>query len=150
MLVPANVELRGGRWVPLITTVRIIGINLTGATFKMQVRLYPDAPGSPLYEGLTVTSATAEGVRLVYGGSATVSAHIAAGRLTEIPDGMLGTDSLNLTILGIRVNETTMEGFPFPDERGNDLELAWDLHVTVTDKQKYMGGKFVVEAGVTQ
>jgi hypothetical protein len=152
MLRPAIVDIAAPRWTAFLTTIRILGFNFTGATFGLQVRLYYDAPGTPLVDLTTVTLSTAEGVRLDYGGTATVDAHIAAGRLNDIPDGMVGTDTLVLSLLGVRINETTMEGLPFPDERGNNIDLVWDLHITPSGgiKQKYIGGKFIVEPGATQ
>jgi len=59
---------------------------------------------------------------------------------------------VELSLVRLRINETTMEALPLPGERGNDLEYAWDLHVTPSGgiKDKYLGGKFTIRAGVTQ
>ena len=45
---PGRLDLAGGRWVPFVQTLTFKGINLTGATFALQVRLTPDTPGPPL------------------------------------------------------------------------------------------------------
>ena len=152
MITPARIDIRADRWVACIRQIPFVNADFTGATFASQVRLYGDASGSPLVDLLTVTLSTAEGVRLVYSGSDTVANHIAAGRLSEVPAGYATTDSVALSVVGIRVNETTMEGLPFPQERGTTAEFVWDLHITPTGgiKDKYAGGAFTVEAGATQ
>lgn len=150
---PGKLDLAGGRWVPFEQIVRLRGINLTGATFAMQVRLTPDADGAALITLGTVGQSPPDpGVAILYAGSATIDAHIAAGRLDAIPDGSVGTDTLALTTLTIRIAETTMEAMPFPGEVGTDAEFAWDLHITPSGglKQKWLGGIFTVEAGVTR
>lgn len=149
---PGRLDLEGGRWVPFVHTLTMRGVDLTGATFAMQVRLTGDASGSALVDLATVATAAEEGVRLIYGGTDTIDNHIAAGRLSEVPDGSAGGDSLALTQLGIRINETTMEGLPFPTERGDDATLAWDMHITPSGalKQVWLEGSFTVKAGVTQ
>jgi len=149
----ASTPLSGGRWVPFNETWAFQGIDLTGAVFAMQIRLTPDAPGVPLVDLGTVTTAGTQGLRLIYAGTATVSAHLAAGRLMrdEIAAGVADSDNLTLSQVGVRINETTMEGLPFPAERGDDNPLAWDFHVTPSGqlKQLWAGGSFTVLAGVT-
>lgn len=149
---PGRLPLGGDRWTPFVRTLTFEGIDLTGAAFAMQVRLKPDTPGAPLVDLSTVASASAQGVRLIYGGTDTVANHIAAGRLLAAPKGLLSTDNLALSLVGIRINETTMEGLPAADEVGNDAPLAWDMHITPASgtKEKYLYGPFTVRAGVTQ
>lgn len=151
-MTPGNYPLAGDRWTALVELIPFIGWDFTGAVFAAQVRLTPDATGAALVDLATVGSASAEGLRLVYAGTATIAAHIAAGRLQSIPPGYQSSDSVLLSLVGIRINETTMEGLPFPAERGDDPVLAWDIHITPSAgiKQKYLGGSFTVRAGVTQ
>lgn len=145
-------DVDADRWTPFVETWQFEGEDWTGATFAMQVRLFNDAPGDPLLSLETVTTAAAEGVRLVYAGTATVDAHIAAGRLNEVPEGLASEDSLALSLVGVRINETSMEAMPFPGERGDNATLAWDLHVTPAGglKSKLLGGHFTVLSGATQ
>jgi hypothetical protein len=151
MIEPAKLDLGADRWTLFSTTLAFLGVDFTGAVFAAQIRLTPDAAGPPLVDLATVVLANAQGVRLAYAGTDTVANHIAAGRLAEVPDGMLAGDNLELSQVVLRVNEATMEGLPLPPARGDDFELAWDLHVTVGgEKRKWIGGRFVVRAGVTQ
>lgn len=152
MIQPALIDLSADRWVACIRTLAFVGFNFTGGTFAAEVRLTPDATGSALVSLTTQTSAAVEGVRLIYGGTDTIANHIAAGRLSEVPSGYTSASSVALSQLGIRINETTMEGLPFPAERGDDNTLYWDLHITPSGgiKDKYAGGAFIVRAGVTQ
>ena len=148
---PAQVTLTGDRWTPFVHTIEYQGDDLTGADFRMQIRLTYDAPGTPLFDKGAVATAAEEGIRLVYGGTATVAAHIAAGRIGDIPDGMQTTDSLSLSIIAIQIAEATMEGMPFPGERGDNAPLYYDMHVTPFGgvKQVWFRGPFIVRAGVT-
>lgn len=126
MIQPGNLPLEADRWTPFTRTLRFEGVDLTSATFKAQVRLTPDTPGTPEVDLATVTVANAEGVRFVAysGGASTVA---------------------------IRINEATMEGLPDAAETGEDLVLHWDLHITLGGlKQRWLYGTFTVRAGVTQ
>lgn len=126
----------------------------TGGTFRMQVRLEPDMPGSPLASLATVTTAV-QGVQLTYAGSDTVANHIAAGRMTAQDASTLGyatTDTLTLSIVVLRINSTTMSAMPAAPETGDDLTLYYDLLATVAPlpEQKRLYGPFVVKGTVTQ
>ena len=151
-MTPGNLPIGADRWTAYIETLQFFDLDLTDAVFAMQVRQIPDAPGDPLIALTTVESGAAEGVRLIYAGTATVAAHVAAGRLGEIPEGYDGGDTLLLSLVGIRINESTMEEMPFPSELGDDLALAWDMHITPSGalKQRYLFGTFTVRAGATQ
>lgn len=151
MQTPGNLPLAGDRWTPFVRTWQLEGVDLTDATFSMQLRLYPDAPGDALVDLATVTTSSAQGVRLIYGGTDTVANHIAASRIDEAPEGMAGSDSLALTLLGVRINETTMEALPAAAEGGDDAPLYWDIHITPDGgiKQRWLYGTFTVRAGVT-
>lgn len=152
MIQPALLHMAGDRWVPFIRDLPIVNADLTGADFALQIRLYPDAPGAALVDLATVTSASAQGVRLVSATSATVAEHIAAERLSEVPPGYSSSATVTVSLLGIRINETTMEGLPPAVEPGQDTVLSWDLIITPAGgaKDKYAGGLFLVRAGVTQ
>jgi len=151
MLSPGRYNIEADRWVACIRTFSFVGQDFTGATFFSQVRLEADAPGSPLVN-LTNAAAGAEGLRLIGAYTSTIADHIAAGRLTEVPPGYKLTDTVIISQVGMRINETSMEGLPFPGERGENATLAWDLQITPSGgiKDKYLGGDFIVRAGATQ
>lgn len=155
MITTGRYDIGADRWVACIRAFAFAGVDFTGATFAAQVRLLPDAGGSPLVNLATVGSGASEGLYLAYAGTATVATHIAAGRLTEAQAdaaGYASGDSLLLSSVGLRINETTMEGLPFPAEVGDDALLYWDMHITPSGgiKDKYLGGTFTVRSGVTQ
>lgn len=152
MIRPGYIPLGADRWTPFVVTFRMKGVDLTDAILSAQIRLLPDAPGEPLVDLAQVFSSASEGVRIIYAGTDTVANHIAAGRLSSVPDGMIVSDSLALTLIGMRVNETTMEGLPDAPKAGDDMNLAWDIHITPSGsfKERPMYGPFLVRAGVTR
>lgn len=127
MISPGILDLYADRWTAFVATLEFDGVNWTGATFLMQVRLLPDNPNSPLITLPTVSTASAEGVRII---------SVVAG----------------VTTVGIRINETTMEAMPAATSLGDDATFFWDMHVTPAGgvKQRYLAGKFIVRAGVVQ
>lgn len=128
---PGRLPLHGDRWTPFVRTLTFEGIDLTGADMRAQVRLYPDALGSPHVDLLTVETANTQGLRLL-------SAGLVGGVMTSI--------------VYMRINETVMEAMPFTGEAGEDSELYWDMHIDPVGgvKQKYLYGTFTVRAGVTK
>jgi hypothetical protein len=151
MIAPGRYDLKADRWVACIRTFNFVGLDLTGAVFLANVRLKPDASGAPLVL-LNNAAAGAEGIRFVGVWTQTIQQHIDAGRIHAVPPHFELTDTVPLSTVEMRINETTMEGLPWGPERGDDAALAWDLHVTPTGgiKDKYLGGDFIVRAGVTQ
>lgn len=152
MIQPGRLDLAGDRWVAMVRSLSFVGEDFTDAVFAMQVRRTADTIGTPLVSLTTVETSASEGVRLDYAGTDTIANHITEGRLEDVPNGFDAADSIALSVVSFRINETTMEGLPFPDERGDDAVLAWDLHITPSGelKDKYLGGTFTVRAGVTQ
>lgn len=126
---PVERPLVAGRWVPFLHSIFIEGLDLTGATFAMQVR--DNWNGGALRANLTtVTTAAAEGVRLV---------------------GVTTVDGLPVTELGIRINETTMEAVPLGAEPDDDVPLVYDFHITRAGLPEIaMRGTFTVQAGSTE
>ena len=151
MIRPGVYDISADRWVACIRTFSFVGLDFTGATFLSHVRLKPDASGAPLVT-LNVAGAGAEGLRLIGVYTSTIAAHIDAGRLSSVPPGYSLTDTVPLSQVGMRINEVTMEGLPFPGERGDDATFAWDIHITPSGgiKDKYLGGAFICRAGATQ
>jgi hypothetical protein len=152
MIQPGRYDIFADRWVACVRTFSFVGFDFTGSTFASHIRLTPDATGAALVTLGNAASASAEGIRVIAVATATVAQHIANGWLTVPPPHYVLTDTVTITQIGMRINETTVEGLPFPAERGNDNWLAWDLHITPVgkDKDKYLGGDFVVRAGATQ
>jgi hypothetical protein len=152
MITPGRYDIGADRWVACIRTFAFLGLDFTGAVFVSHIRATPDATGSPLVALATVGSLASEGICLLYAGTDTIANHITAGRISEVPAGYTSASSVTMSQLGYRVNETSMEGLPFPPERGDDAVLAWDMHITPSGgiKDKYIGGVFTVRAGATE
>ncbi|MGJ0508941.1 MAG: hypothetical protein ACR652_17795 [Methylocystis sp.] len=151
MQTPAELPFYVDRWVPCVRRLPVVNADLTDATFAMQVRLTGDQPGTPLID-LGTVSTDIQGVRLIEVATDTLANHIAAGRLASVPAGYAETDSLTVSLLGIRIDEATISALPLPAETGDNLEIAWDIVITPfgSDPDKYAGGAFIVRAGVTQ
>lgn len=129
MIQPAPLPLTGNRWTPFVQDIAVTGVDLTGATFRAQLRLQPGTPGDPLVD---LQNATA--------GSEGVSVQVAT------------VDSTTTSTITLRINETTMEGLPEPDSPADDLALWWDIQVTRSGYSKavWFRGPFTVLPGVTQ
>jgi hypothetical protein len=152
MISPGRYDISADRWVACIRTFSFVGLDLTGATFLSHIRLTPDAAGAPLASLGNAASSAAEGLRVIDVQTDTIENFIASGWLSSFPPGYAADDTVTITQVGMRVNETTVEGLPFPGERGADSVLAWDMHITPSGgiKDKYLGGDFIVRAGATQ
>ncbi|MBB3910828.1 sialate O-acetylesterase [Sphingomonas desiccabilis] len=106
-------------------TIRLKGVDLTGKTMRQQVRLAPDTPGAPVIALETVTSATAEGLRLA---------------AVEVVDGAPVS-----TIIG-RYNLTTMrDKLPYGGEVGDDYPMVHEIEI---DGKTRFYGRWVARATV--
>jgi hypothetical protein len=126
----AYLPLGGRRWQRYGKTLRFLGVDLTSADMRLQVRLYRNAPGAPLIDLQTVTNGNAEGLRLV--------------SVTQV-------DGKPVSTVSLIVNETTMEGTPFMGEAGADSVFAYDAQITPAGgfKQVWLEGQFWVLSAVT-
>lgn len=128
---PVTRPLVAGRWVPFLHDITVEGMDLTGATFAMQVR--DDWNGGAIRADLdTVATASAEGVRL-----ASVET----------------VDSLPVSTIGIRINESTMAAMPLdPANPEGAMKLVYDLQVERTAglPEVMMRGTFTVQEGSTE
>lgn len=117
------------RWTPWKVAIEFVGFDLTGGTFRSQFRSFLDQASAPLID-LQNASGTAEGISVSV---ATVS-------------------GVTISTLELRINETTIEGLPFTNPRGGDLELFWDLHIAATGLPKWraLQGEVPIKAGSTQ
>ncbi len=126
----ARLPLGGRRWQRYGKTLRFAGVDLTGADMRLQIRLYRNAPGTPVIDLSTVTNGNAEGLRLI------------------------GVEQVNgkpVSTVALVINETTMESTPFMGEAGDDSMFAYDMQVTPAGgyKQVWLEGEFWVLAAVT-
>lgn len=154
----AYADLRAGRWVWFVQTLTFFSRDFTGATLKMQIRAMKDTTGTPLIS-LTNAVVDTQGIELAYAGTATIAAHISAGRLSEVPDATnpatgvpyVSTDSVTISILRVVIDSANVAAMPFPEELGEDAEFYYDLVVDlpVGVPEVVMAGKFIVVAGVT-
>jgi hypothetical protein len=130
MLSPGRVDLTGDRFTPFIREISFAPIDLTAAVMKAQVRDRKDG-GTIRADLATVTIAGTEGLRL---------------------DSVSAIGGITTSIVTMRINESTMEAIPYGTERGDDLLLYWDLHITPSGgaKEVYLFGNFTVLAGVTE
>jgi hypothetical protein len=161
MAVAVQIDIVADRWVWLIRKFTWLGQDFTGANFYAQVRQIPDGPGTPLLTLANANIATAPyGLALLYAGVATVSAHIAGGRLASVPKGTnpatgfpyAAADSVLLSQAEMWVNETNMRALPFPAERGDNAYFYYDLLVQAAGsglREILLRGKFTVRAGST-
>lgn len=142
---PAQIDIVADRRVPYREFFSFLEVDWTSSTFKIQVRRVKDTTGTALID-LT----TPNGVVLVYAGTATVSAHIAAGRLDEAPAGMALTDNLLLSQIIIFLDVSTL---PIAEVAGDDLACFYDIIRTPPGGSPIlempMRGNFTVRAGVT-
>lgn len=158
-MVAAPLDLIADRSLTYQETIVFLGDDFTGAAYAMKIRPQPDATGTALVSLATVTD-TSQGIKLIYAGSATIAAHVAAGRLQGVPVAVnpstgiayTSADTVALSQLQITITNTTMAGMPPAAETGDDLELAYDLVVTPSGGfgQKRLAGSFIIHATATQ
>ncbi|QFU31499.1 hypothetical protein [Brevundimonas sp. Bb-A] len=130
MITPGRLDLTVQRWTPFVYPIDFEGLDFTGATMAMQVRLYRDAPGDPLIdlanaasnaEGLSVSVATVEGV--------------------------------TVSTVQIRINKTTIQDLLLnAGKPGDDARLVYDLHITGGGiiETRWFEGDLIIHAGVTR
>ena len=130
MIIPGRLDLTVQRWTPFVYQIDFEGLDFTGATMAMQVRLYRDAPGDPLIN-LTNAASNAEGLSVSV---ATVS-------------------GVTTSTVQIRINETTGESLLLnAGKPGDDITLVYDLHITGggLPKSRWLEGSLIIRAGATQ
>lgn len=154
---PAQIDIIADRRVAYFNDWSFLDVNWAGSSFEMEVRLVRDTVDTPLLE------ATSGGgsLSLLYTGTATVTAHIAAGRLTPEVYSLINPatgvnyasgDSVTLSQLHMQLASIGfLAAFPFASERGDDLQAYYDIIRTPAtgDAELIMRGKFTLRAGVT-
>ncbi len=126
---PLKVDKR----VPFDDTLPIIGVDLSSATFVMQVRALPGDTGTPMLDLATI-AAPAQGLSASYD-----TAFLYGG--TTVP----------ATILRIIINETSLEALALGTPHEQPLTLHYDMHVTPSPGKKsvLLAGRFIINPGVT-
>lgn len=152
MASPAEIDIVADRRVPFTESYSFLDEDWTGSTLRIQVRETKDTTTTPQIDGTSPS-----GVGIGYAGTATVSAHITAGRLTSEIYGLINpstgllyqpTTSLLLSQL---VTFLVTDTFPTPEEVGDDWKGYYDI-IRVPPSGPdllVMRGKFTVRAGVT-
>lgn len=140
-----------------------VGYNFTGASFKMDVRITPDAASALI--SLTTQTTDVQGIRLTHAASDTIANQQAGGWLgagdvaallaqTNPVTGVAYqlTDIVLLSVIAVRIDKANMSALPFPQETGDNEPLFYDVHITPPggDEDKYLGGAFTVLSGVTR
>lgn len=130
MITPGKLDLTVQRWTPFVYQIDFKGLDFTGATPAMQVRLYRDAPGEPLI-ALVDAAANAEGLSIA----------------------VATTDGVPTSTVQIRINETTAEDLLLnAGTPGADIRLVYDLLIAGGGfpKTRWLEGEFILRAGVTR
>jgi hypothetical protein len=129
MIMPGNHDITLMRWQPFKYTIDFPGYDFTGGTFKAEFRQYRDAP-DPAVISLGNASSPTQGISV---STATVN-----GVVTST--------------IEIRIDETTIETLTFPNPRGPDLPLVWDLVITGggLPKTRWVEGAATIHGGSTQ
>lgn len=147
-----RVDLFADRFAPFEHRFEIIGEDLSDATFAMQIRVTPDAPGAPVLDVPLVDFSVPNvaGIGAGYIGIDTVQNLLAAKRLSAVPDGLAMGDTVQLSTIQLFFN--TYPFWPVPGERGEDVRLAYDIQVKPSGKpwDVWFWGDFWVRAGVTE
>lgn len=111
MAIAARLPFAARRNELRVWTMRFVGMDLTGKDMRMQVRRAPDMPGSPLINLETVTTSSAEGLKL---------------------EGVTTEGGIPISTVTGRINKSTMEDaekLPYSGEVGSDTRLAYGLQI---------------------
>ncbi|MFC3579137.1 hypothetical protein [Sphingomonas hylomeconis] len=131
MATAARLPLAAWRNELCVRTIRFVGLDLTGVDMRMQIRLRPDAPGAPLIALATVTTASAEGLKL---------------------DSVTTVAGIPTSTVVLRINKTTMTNaamVPYGGEPGADTGLSYAIQLGGTSVgATRVYGPFIVLANV--
>lgn len=120
--------------VPFDNVLPVIGIDYTGASFAMHVRNDYGDTGDPIIEiGDSVSGS--EGLSVTYG---------------DYADPVTG-ETVQASIIRIKINETTIEGIDLAVDEADDLRLVYDIHLTPSGGSKFVlcRGPFIITPGST-
>lgn len=128
--------LTAPRRAVFVGTFELLGIDLSAATFDMQVRPAPGDTGTPLI-ALTDADPGATGINATY----------SATYLHPVTGAQVGA-----TIVVVQINQGSLQDLPFsPDDPACPLVLAYDLRVTPQYGPRFIlaQGTFTLTPGVT-
>lgn len=132
MITPRTLRLRVDRRRAVRILFRVKGYDLTSATYRAQVRLYPDAPGDPILD-LPKVNDTSNGLLFLS---------------VETVDGA------PISLLQMQVSPATMASGAIPAAPPGDdsITLSWDLNLTPPGQVEavYVRGPFQIDGVVTQ
>ena len=112
----ARLALSARRFELRTLTIRVSGLDLTGAVMAMAIRLYPDTSGAPIVNLATVTTAAAEGLKL---------------------ESVETIEGVPVSTISVRINKTTMSdtsGLGRVGEPGAALKYAYALQLDGTTR----------------
>jgi hypothetical protein len=131
-MTPGTLNLTVYRNVPFVESIRFVGLDFTGGTFALQVRLLPGTAGAALIS-LTNQTAGTQGLSV-----------------TATEEG-----GLDVSTLTIQIDEATIDAL-LPastngQKAGTDVALFYDLIITATGfpKSRWLEGSFTIAEGVT-
>lgn len=131
-MTPGTLNLTAYRNVGYLEAIRFSGLDFTGGTFALQVRLLPGTAGAALI-GLTNQTAGTQGLSVAV--------------TTE--------SGVTISTLTIQIDEATIDAL-LPastngQKAGTDVVLYYDLIITATGlaKSRWLEGSFTIAEGVT-
>lgn len=131
-MTPGALDIVVYRNTPFLDDIRFVGLDFTGGTFAMQVRLLPGTAGSALIS-LTNQTAGTQGLSVVV--------------TTE--------SGVSVSTLKIQIDESTIDTL-LPassngQKAGTDVVLFYDLIITGggVPKTRWLEGRFTIAEGVT-
>ena len=127
----APVDIYTTRKSNLDFTFIMLERDLSGFTYTVDVKIYPDAPGDVILSpSATVTTTTQ-----------TYQDWIDQGFMTSVPTGSLVTDNMTGSEITISALRAEVQGVPRSDVRGQAIEFYWSMYSPV---QMVAAGKFFV------
>ena len=128
----AQLDIAAYKRVPFADDVAIVGPDLSGAAFAMQIRQHWGDTGAAL---LTPTLTPTFDPAYIY----------------YDPRRKLTVGPVPATIVAIAIAEATIEALPFAADEEKPLELVYDMHITPTGEPKRVAvaGKFTIYPGAT-
>jgi len=131
-MTPGALDIVVYRNTPFLDSIRFVGLDFTGGTFALQVRLLPGTAGSALI-GLTNQTAGTQGLSVAV--------------TTE--------SGVSVSTLTIQIDEATIDTL-LPastngQKAGTDVVLFYDLIITGggVPKTRWLEGRFTIAEGVT-
>lgn len=133
----AYLDIEAFKRVPFDDDVAIIGENLTGAAFSMQIRAHPGDTGTALVS-LSNAAPPTQGISVTYNAA------------YQYQDGV-ETITAPASLIRICIAEATLEALALGTPYDEPVDLFYDLHVTPAGgtKRVQFGGKFILNPGVT-